>query len=118
VSSWKEYAARRGQPGQDSQNRIARTGQTKRDCQNGTLRAGQEQDRQNLTGKTGPTQLDFQDRTARKGLPGQDGLPEQGCQYRTARIRQAGQGIVERTIITNQQKDMVEILPVLYSLYI
>jgi hypothetical protein len=97
-----------------SKERTARTGQSEQDRQNETARTGLEQDRQNWTGKTGPTQLDCQDRTARKGLLGQDGLPEQGCQYRTARIRQAGQNIVERTIITNQQKDMVEILPVLY----
>jgi hypothetical protein len=105
----KERTVRTGQPEQDSPNRTDQTGLPERDIKSGTRTGQAELDRQNKTHTTG-----LPDRTARKGLPGQDGLPEKGCQYRTTRIRQAGQGIVVSTIITNQQKDMEEILPVLY----
>jgi hypothetical protein len=57
------------QPGQDSQNRIARTGQPIQDSQDGKARTGRtEQGRQNRTVRTGKAVQDRQNRTGRLGL--------------------------------------------------
>jgi hypothetical protein len=61
------------QPGQDSQDRTARTGQPGQDSQDRTDRKGEpEQDRQNETSRTGEAEDGMQKRKARTGLPGID----------------------------------------------
>jgi hypothetical protein len=65
-----------------------------------TTNSQKRRDRQNWIGTTGQVEQDRQNRTGRKGLPDRatrTELPEQHSQCMTARIRQPGQDIDERT---------------------
>jgi hypothetical protein len=65
-----------------------------------TKRRGQqpEKDRQNRTGRTGQTEMERQNRTKlERHKINRTGVPKGGCEDKTARIRQQGQDIQERT---------------------
>jgi hypothetical protein len=76
----QDRTARTGQPGQDSQDRTARTGQAEQDSQNRTARTGQQEwDRQNKTALTGQPGHESQIRTGRN-MTGKTGNAEQDGQ--------------------------------------
>jgi hypothetical protein len=69
----QDRTARTGHPEQDTQNRTPRTGHPEQDTQNRTARTGQPgQDSQNKTATMGQVEQDCLDRIAKTGHPGHE----------------------------------------------